>query len=199
MPRTLDPAAQELIDGGHVDDHTAVVITLGTGTVLRFATAGFIYGGNTWLGVLEETGTFKMNNDVQAVDRAMLKVTNVDLAFGQEVTSASEALEGATAMLGYAFRAQDGSGPWYYDEKMPGDIVAGAVDENIVELSFIGDIYAGQIVGEIVSEVFPYQQESGARLRPSDPNDLPVPDDIPRGPGRFPDTREPGFSPRMEP
>jgi hypothetical protein len=164
---------------------------------LRLATGSFSIDGNVFQPVLEETGTLKMSLDVKSVDRAVFKVQNVDMVFGRAITSVSDALQGATAMLGFAFRNGDGSGPWYYDEKMPGDITAGAVDENRVELNFIADLYAGFVVGELVSDVFPFQQESGPRLPAGDPTDIPPPaaPGTGREPGRLPDTENPGFIP----
>lgn len=146
MPRVLDADFQALIDSGHAEDHTCVVITLGNGTPLKFSTAALTAGANTFLGNLGESEGLKMTLTV-AIDRIGLKAQNVDKILGQQITSVSNALEGATAVLGIAFRNQDGSGPWYYDEKMPGDLMTGGVDEQWVELSFVADIYGAQVVG----------------------------------------------------
>ena len=173
MSRTLSAEAQALLNTGHIEGRTAVVITLGNGTVLRLSSAEFTIDGQLFTADLEETDALKMGLDTTAVDRTTLKIQNVDKLFGQQLTGASDALEGATAMLGFAFReANNPNAPWFYDEKMPGDIIAGAVDQNRVELKFLADIYGALVVGETVSSVFPYQQEKAIAPR-VDPNDLP--------------------------
>jgi hypothetical protein len=160
-----------LINSGHAEDHTCVVITLGDATILRFSTAKLSVGADAFLGNLGPSDGLKMSLTV-AIDRTGLKAQNVDKILGQQITSVSNALEGATAVLGIAFRNQDGSGPWYYDEKMPGDLLTGAVDEQWVEFSFVGDIYGAQVVGETVASVFPYQDATPIENL-VDPNDLP--------------------------
>lgn len=191
MPRDhLSADLLALINSGHAEDHTCVVITLGDGTILRFSTAALTIGADTFLANLGASDGLKMSLTV-AIDRLGLKAQNVDTILGQQITSVSNALEGATAVLGIAFRKQDGSGPWYYDEKMPGDLLTGAVDETWVELPFVGDIYGAQVVGETVGSVFPYQDVIPIESR-VDPNDIPGgplddPDTMPRrGRGRIP-------------
>lgn len=173
-----------LINSGHAEDHTCVVITLGDGTILRFSSAALTIGPDTFLPNLGASDGLKMSLTV-AIDRMGLKAQNVDTILGQQITSVSNALEGATAVLGIAFRNADGSGPWYYDEKMPGDLLSGAVDEQWVEFSFVGDIYGAQVVGETVASVFPYQDVTPIENR-RDPNDLPGDGGDPIGGDRMP-------------
>lgn len=179
----LDPDLLALINSGHAEDHTCVVITLGDGaTILRFSTAELTVGGNTFLAKLGPSDGLTMSL-TNAMDRMSLKAQNVDKLLGQQITSLSSALEGATAVLGIAFRDQDASGPWYYDEKMPGDLLTGAVDEQWVELPFVGDIYGAQVAGETVASVFPYQDVTPIEIR-FNPNDLPNPNDPDEDPRR---------------
>lgn len=175
MPRVLEPELEALIDSGHREDHTCVVITLGNATVLRFATAELEADGNVFIGNLGENDPLKMSLTI-AIDRTSLKAQNVDQVLGQQLTSISNALEGATVMLAIAFQDQNREGPIYYDEKMPGDLMSGAVDEKWVDLPVVGELYAAQVVGETVSSVFPYQHDSVPAGSIVDPDDLrPIP------------------------
>lgn len=169
MPRTLDPALQTLIDSGHCEDHTTLVLTLGNGTVLRFATAGMLIDGHTFLAELKDNDAFKMSL-AQATDRTNLKAQNVDKVLGQTLLGIADALEGATAMLGIAFI--DDEGTIYHDDKMPGDVIAGAIDESEVQLRFVGDIYGAQVVGETVASVFPYESTPSSTVPDRDPDDI---------------------------
>ena len=171
MSRSLEAGLTTLINSGHCEDHTVLTITLGDGTVLRFATASLVISGNTYLANLGESDALKMSL-TQALDRMNLKAQNVDKALGQTILGIPTALEGASAMLGVAVKAQDGSGPLYYDDKMPGDLLAGEIDEQWVNLTFVGDLYAGQVIGELVSQIFPYQQDSQPTQTLRDPNDI---------------------------
>jgi hypothetical protein len=174
MSRTLDPDFQALIDTGHFERHTAVVITLGDDdeTVLRFARSETPVGVDVFLALLGESDPLRMSLQGQATDRQGLKAQNLDGILGQQLTGISNALEGATAVLGVIFQDQDHLGPIFYDEKMPGDIVAGAVDRQWAELNFVGDLYGGQIVGVTVGAAFPYQQTVAPAQVLLDPNDL---------------------------
>lgn len=182
MPRTLDSDLQALIDTGHRADHTAVVLTLGDAgpTVLHFATGQQLVGSDLYLGELKESDALKMSLSTVGpsgnpqVDGCTLKIQNVDMVFGRQLTAASDALDGATAMLGLIFVNPD-TGQTWFDPKMPGDIIGGAIDENEVPLNFVADIYASDVVGETIASVFPYQTPpvvSGIVV--SDPNDIPV-------------------------
>lgn len=182
MGRALDPDLQALIDGGHVESHTAARITLGDDTVVRFATGEFEVGEEFYSGEIDEMEPLKMSL-TNAIDRTQIKIQNVTRVFGQQLTSAMDRLDGATAMLGIAFRNQNGVGPWYFDEKIPGDVLAGQIDENQVPLNFVGETYGAMIVGETVASVFPYQQERTPFSGFSDPNDLVNPN--PGGSGGF--------------
>lgn len=189
MPRTLETELQTLIDSGHCEEHTTLVLTLGDATVLRLATAELLIDGHTFAGVLGESDALSMSL-TRATDRASLKVQNVDTLLGQQLLGTADALEGATAMLGMAFISDDVT--VYHNDKMPGDMLTGAIDENEVELRFVGEIYGAQIVGESVSVVFPYEAPAAALLPNfTDPNDIPHGDPIrprpPTGGGRIPD------------
>jgi hypothetical protein len=186
MARQLTALLQALIDTGHREDHTAIILTLGDGTVLRFATGNIQVGTDLYLGELAENDPLKMSLQ-PAQDGCTLKVQNVDKVFGQTLTSISNALDGATAMLGLAFKDKDSGNTWF-DPKMPGDIIAGEINETEVQLNFVGDIYAAQVVGETIASVFPYQTPPSA-LVISDPNDIRDPNDpfgIGPGHGRLP-------------
>ena len=175
MSRVLDPELQALIDSGHCEDHTAVVITLGDGTtILRLATAEVNVDGDLFLANLKETEGLKMSL-TRAYDRTKLSAQNVDKVLGQQLTGMTNSLEGATAMLGHIF-IDPRTGTVYYDEKLPGDILTGQVDEETVELSFVADIYGGMVVGDTVGSVFPYQDPTPAEDH-IDPNDLIDPND----------------------
>jgi hypothetical protein len=179
MPRTLSAGLQALIDSGQREDHTCVVITLGNGTVLHFATAELTAGGHFFIGNLGENDPLKMGLTV-AVDRTNLKAQNVDKVLGRQLTGISNALEGATAMLAIAFQRQDRTGPIYYDEKMPCDVMTGAVDERWAELPVVGELYSAQVVGDTVSSAFPYQQDAAPTPIINNPDDLPS---VPTGSG----------------
>ena len=174
MARILDPDLQALIDSGHRADHAAVIITLGDATVLRFATGRQQVGADLYLGELGENDPLKMSLQ-PTQDGCTLKVQNVDKVFGQQIASADTALNGATAMLGLIFVDEDSGDAWF-DPKMPGDIIAGEVSENEVQLNFIGDIYAAQVVGDTIASVFPYQSTPAAFIA-VDPNDIRDPND----------------------
>jgi hypothetical protein len=187
MPRDIEEGLQALLDSGSFRRWTAIVITLGNGTVLRFSRAEFEAGGHTFLARLGESGALLMSLQGQSTDRQDLKANNVDKVLGQQVIGAG-ALDGATAMLAVAFQHRSGEGPIYYVEKMPGDIVSGAVNRPSVKFSFVGELYGAIIAGEKVGAIFPYQdtaQTAIAPIRriPNDPNDLPDPND-PDNPGR---------------
>lgn len=190
MPRVLDPDLQSLIDSGHCEDHTAIVITLGDGTIVHFATAETLVevegAEQTFAPQLRESDALQMSVN-QALDNQQLRIQNVDMVFGQQLTSVSNALEGATAILVHLFR-DPATSTVYYDEKMPGDVLAGAVAEESVELRFVGDIYAAQVVTDTIASVFPYQNPPATG--PSvirDPDDIRDPDLNPwRWKGRLP-------------
>lgn len=319
MPRSLPTWVEDIIATGHREDHTAIQLTLGIldeeeePIVLYFAT-GFVEVNDPDVQVyqaeLRENDPLRLSLQ-PAQDGCTLKVQNVDTVFGQQLTSASDALDGATAILGLiiierasgsltfaanpanndtlpalngfnaiVFKAvagdfpeiqigadlaatlaelaaqleqADGSdldnepllgfgyyadgtrlvivaheagtagnaftlgtntanitrsgatlaggGDAYFDPKVPGDIVAGAVDENQVDLNFIGEIYSAQVVGETWAADFPFQNAPGSTAAPpiilvGDPNDLRDPND-PDGlrliKGRLPDDPNLGF------
>jgi hypothetical protein len=185
MARVLDPDLQDLIDTGHYESHTAVVITLGDAgeTELHLATAEFSVGAQPFLAQLGENSPLKMSL-TNATDRTGLKAQNVDGVIGQQLTGLPGALDGATAVLGMAFQDQQRLGPIFYDEKLPGDLLAGAVDKEWAEFAFVADIYGGQVVGETVSSVFPYQDNSRPIGSGPDPDDLPDRGDPDGPPGR---------------
>lgn len=191
MPRDLDPALEALIASGTYRRWPAIVITLGTGTVLRFSRAEFEAGGHTFQPKLGDAGTLRMSLAGQSSDRQELEISNLDLALGQQVIGA-EALDGATAMLATAFQHSSGEGPVYYVEKMPGDITTAPVSREKVKLSFVGELYGAIIAGERVGSIFPYQYDAVTapiRRIPGDPNDIPDPNDnntIDRRGGRIP-------------
>lgn len=169
MARELDPDLVTLINSGSCEDHTTLVLTLGDGvTVLRLATAELLIDGETFTAALKDSQGLKMSLD-RVTDRIMLVVQNVDTVFGQLITASESALEGATGVLGIAF--VDGGGTVFYDEKLSGDVIAGAIDENEVELNFVADIYAALVVGETVASVFPYMATPPTEIV-TDPNDL---------------------------
>jgi hypothetical protein len=196
MPRTLDTDLQALIDTGHREDHTAVVLTLGDGTVLRFATGQQLVGSDLFVGELKENDPLKMNLTPQQ-DGCTLNVQNVDMVFGRQLTAALDKLDGATAVLGLIIVNPDNGQAWF-DPKMPGDIISAAIDENQVQLNFIGDIYIAQVVSETIASVFPYQTPPVASgIVASDPNDIlngpPIGPSIGVGGGRLPDDPGMGF------
>ena len=170
--RILDPALQALLDSGTCEDHTTLVITLGDGTVLRFATAELLIGGHTFLANLKPSDPLKMSL-TSVIDSTVVRVQNVDKVFGQQLTGISNALDGATGMLGTAFIAADGT--IYHDDKMPGDIIAGLVDETVdppeCPIKFVGDIYAGNLVGDTIAAVFPWNTAPPTTIT-TDPNDI---------------------------
>lgn len=207
MARILDPDCQAVIDSsGTVDsrreDHTAVIITLSDEdeTVVRFATAEIEVGDDVFLGKLAENDPLRLSLQ-PSQDGCTLKVDNTDKVFGQQLTSASEALDGATALLGLIIKDKV-SGDTWFDPKMPGDIIAGQIDEKEVLQNFIGEIYAGRVVGESIASVFPYQSTpatSGVAAGGGDPNDLLDPNRGNDGSGlilirgRLPDDPDRGF------
>lgn len=207
MARELNPECQAVIDSsGTVDsrrsDHTAVIITLGDdeGTVLRFATAEIEVGEDVFQGLLGESDPLKLSLQ-PAQDGCTLKITNVNMVFGRQLTAASSALDGATAILGLII-VDKVTGEAWFDPKMPGDIIAGQVDENEVLINFVGEIYAAQVVGETIASVFPYQSTpatTGVVSGGGDPNDLLDPnrggggDDLIFIRGRLPDDGRLGF------
>jgi hypothetical protein len=108
MPRTLPTWVKDIIASGHREDHTAIQLTLGildeedNPIVLYFAT-GLIEVNDPEIQLyqadLDESDPLKM--DLQTTqDGCTVNVQNVDLIFGQQLTSATDALDGATAILG---------------------------------------------------------------------------------------------------
>lgn len=202
MSRVLDPDLQALIDAAalqlaNYETHTAIVLTLGDGSaVLYFSTALETVGANVFQAELDESDPLKMSLDGLAFDSQGLKVQNVSQVFGQQLTSASEALEGATAVLAMIFKDVD-TDEVFYDEKMPGDVMAGAVSQNVAELPFVAEIYAAQVVTDTIASVFPYQNAPAIAPVLGDPNDLLDPNNLPGvggirfGGGRLP--TDPGF------
>lgn len=191
MSRVLDPELQALIDGGHCEDHTAIIITLGDDSVVHLATAAAVAEVDgeeeSFAAQLKESDGLQMSLTSES-DNQQLRIQNVDKLFGQQLTSVSNALEGATAELGHIFRNPD-TGAVYYDPKMPGEVMSGAVTENAVDLPFVGDIYAAQVVTDPIAAVFPYQNPpaTGPNLD-RDPDDTRDPNDPSRMPwkGRLP-------------
>jgi hypothetical protein len=186
------------------EDHTAVIITLGIldeddePIVLRLATGERQVGDDLFLGKLRENDPLKLSL-LPAQDGCTLKVDNTDMLFGQQLTSASEALDGATAILGLIIVDKDTGDAWF-DPKMPGDIIGGQVDEIEVPLNFIGEIYAAQVIGETDASVFPYQSTPAANgVITGDPDDLRDPNRDPGSGdifpirGRLPDDPTLGF------
>lgn len=183
MARDIDPELQALLDSGQFRRWPAIVITLGDGTVLRYSRAEFEAGGHIFSPRLADAGTLKMSLQGQATDRQSLEISNLDLVLGQQVI-AVEALDGATAMLATAFQHSSGTGPIYYVEKMPGDITTAPVSRERVKLEFVGELYSTIIGGERVGAIFPYRNDAetaspstSPRYVPSDPNDIPDPND----------------------
>lgn len=197
MPRDLDPELEALIASGTFRRWPAIVITLGTGTVLRFSRAEFEAGGHTFQPKLGDAGTLRMSLAGQSSDRQEFEISNLDLVLGQQVIAA-EALDGATAMLATAFQHSSGAGPVYYVEKMPGDITTAPISREKVKLAFVGELYGTIIAGEHVGAIFPYQQDAVTapiRRFPNDPDDIPDPNDDGTGRrgGRLPIILGPGL------
>jgi hypothetical protein len=170
--RILDPELQALLDTGVCEEHTTLVITLGDGTVLRFATAELLIDGHTFLANLKPSDSLKMSLS-NVIDSTVLRVQNVDKVFGQQLTGISNALDGSSGMLGIAFI--DGEGTIYHDDKIPGEIIAGLVDETTdppeCPIKFVGDIYAGQLVGDTIASIFPWST-APPTVATTDPNDI---------------------------
>ncbi len=174
MPRELIPEIEAMIESGHCEDHTAVVITLGDGSPpLRFATAEQQVGSDVFLGKLRESQGLKMSLTAE-FDQQIVEASNVDKVLGQQLTSVSNALEGATAKLGTIF-VDEATGDAFFDEKLPCDVFTGAVDENGSALELVADIYSPRIVGVTVASVFTWNDRVPVES-------IQDPNDIPRGP-----------------
>jgi hypothetical protein len=159
--RVLDSNLQALIDTGHREDHTALVLTLGNGRTVRFATADIAIGIDEFQPELAENDVLKISFDL-ASNGQTLKVQNVDRVFGRQLAGATELLEGASAVLGMIFRRNPDTGDVWFDPKMPGDVLAGQIDENAVELKFVADLNAGSISGVPIASIFPYSNPATA-------------------------------------
>lgn len=201
MARSLPTWVADLIATGHREDHTAIELTLATGPSVYFAT-GLIEVNDPevqlYQAELRESDPLKMDL-AQAQDGCTVRIQNVDMVFGQLLTSAGDALDGATAILGLII-VDPATGDAYFDPKMPCDVIADAVDEKEVPLNLIGEIYAAQVVGETWASDFSFLNAPGSTAAPpiivADPNDLRDPNDpfgIGPNRGRLPDDPSLGF------
>jgi hypothetical protein len=157
-----------LIEASAVRQVFTLDVQLKSGEELHLATAPVTIGDNLYAPVLKEPGVVKLSAFADD-DSQALKVSNVEYEFGQALTGAENALDGARATSGLLFVDDEGGGQWY-DERMPGELLAGEVTEEAVSFDLVDELYAVVVAGERVVDVHPFRQPPAPVVRP-DPND----------------------------
>jgi hypothetical protein len=96
MPRTLPVIAQTAIATGWWRRHPAVIITLGTGAVLKYSTINITVGANTFVDRLKYVGPCKTTM-TDAPDNVSFDVWNADAVAGLALIDPVNALNGVKA------------------------------------------------------------------------------------------------------
>lgn len=204
MPRELRPELETLIASGHCNWHTAMDITLTSGTQLYFS-SGEIYVNRfgvtrQYLAKLREVGQLDLSVDVE-VDQIGFKVANVDMVIGQTLTGATRQLDGARGTRGVIFIDRNdtnfSAGQHILDQNFPGELVASEVSDETADFSMPSVIDSVIVSGRTIASEFQWR-EPVSNVPDSDPSDIPiiVPDRRGGG-GRYGDDAPPG--PRIVP
>lgn len=186
MGRDLDPELDALIQASvaSADDPATLRqvftldVQLNDGTELHLSTQPVEMNGNLYSPILKEPGVLRLtlfaDDDTQDV-----KVSNVEPQFGQTLTGAQNVLDGARATSGVLFIDVATADQWF-DERLPGELIAGEVDEEKVDFGLVDELYAIIVAGERVIDVHPFRQPPAPEVRPDPvdnaPTSLPNPD-----------------------
>lgn len=175
MGRDLDAGLQTLLStrpGGPCRPVFTLDVQLQDGTELHLATRAVTVGATIYNPLLDTVGPLILGlfgDD----DSQEFKVSNVDPTFGQALTGQVNMLDGARATGGVVYVNTETSQQWY-DERIPGELLAGEVTERTVAFDLVDEVYATDVAGELATEVFPFRQPPAPAVRP-DPNDTNFP------------------------
>lgn len=171
MPRTVAPALRTLIDSGHCQWGSTMVLTLTDGTILRLSTIEHEIDGHEFLARLSQLDPFVMAV-TREQDSVTFKADNTDLTIGYTLTGQERVLDGATGMLGIIFINED-TGEVFVDDKMPGDLMAGDVTQPDVTFELVSALDSVIVGGATVASLFPWREPStpGPHINPNDLGD----------------------------
>jgi hypothetical protein len=188
LAREVRTELRDLIDSGRCNWHTTMDITL-TGGDQLFLSTGEIHVNRfgkdqLYLAKLTpDVGPLSMSLDIE-VDQQEFKISNVDMEIGRTLTTAARKLDGAQVISGILFIDPDSPlEDAIWDAKIPGELVASAVEDESVPFSLISTIDAIVVAGRTISSEFQWQ-EPVSNVPEHDPDDNPRGDDDPIRPGR---------------
>ena len=178
MPRELSAPLAALVASGHRRQHVALDVTLRDGTQFHLATGVATVGPVAYDPGLDEVEAMQLSLFADD-DSQSLKAQNVDGVLGLTMTGQTNMLAGAKAVSGVIFK-DPSTNETFYDERMPGVLLASNVTAKHVELVLVDEVYATVISGVSVTEEFPVRDAPPAATRP-DPDDL-LPPRVPTDP-----------------
>ena len=136
----------------HCTAYETLYLELASGAILRLGVGEVSIGGKEYLGKLKVTAPLRMSL-TKASDNVSLEISNVNLALGQSLISQPNALDNCLAVFGAYFKNNDTDEEWH-DEKLPGEIVASAIDGDKIVCSFLSDLDAAQNHGRLIADIF---------------------------------------------
>lgn len=150
MPRLMAAGLDEVLNrpDSQMSSHSTLELTVDIGAEVRsyyLATASLNFNGITWRPELRETDEITANLADDA-SGAKIEIQNVDTLFGIEFVAIEEFLSGAEAVVGEYWKDLDRGAEWH--EVLLTGLVAGLdVNEQVVQLTIIPDVYSGVSVG----------------------------------------------------
>ena len=151
---------------GYAKRATAIRITLGDGTILRFSTGAYDVAGETYLAKLAPVDALNLEL-TSATEGVELKIANLTLALGQNLINTPDLISGTSAVLQAYFYDAKNNLTWL-DDKIAGEIQIGEIDADWVKIFFIAKPDATLYDGVAVAEKFP-EEAVPAAARPVEP------------------------------
>ncbi len=149
MPRNLRNGLAQVLKNGSAESHTWLILTLPSDIApsenLYLATAPITIDGVKFDGQLR-TGSAVKTSITRAADRASVEVQNVDTVFGVDSLRLADSLYGAKVQLGRYWRDLQ-SGATFSHGMLTGIVASVEINENVVKLGLISDVYSTINVG----------------------------------------------------
>lgn len=141
MAHTFPAGLTTVINTGWWRYYPAVIITLTSGSVLKYSTINITVGSNTYLNKLKKVGRAKQGATAP-IDRVEFEMWNADAVSGQTIVQPEEALDNAKASFYAIYINAKDSSDKYEVEKLAGVLDQIKAGDEIVRAQIISDAYA---------------------------------------------------------